>query len=101
MRKSEWGAESNGKLPQLIIPGKTAALIPEFAVEDLPAAELQPWFLRFSEEKNTLVIMMMMCKLSMYFYKFYTILFINIVMSTKVTACYFRGTHRPIKMKDK
>ena len=27
------------------IPGKTAALVPEFAVEDLPSAELQPWFL--------------------------------------------------------
>ena len=28
------------------IPGKTAALVPEFAVEDLPSAELQPKFLR-------------------------------------------------------
>ena len=28
------------------IPGKTAALVPEFAVEDLPSAELQPMFLR-------------------------------------------------------
>ena len=27
-------------------PGKTAALLPEFAVEDLPSAELQPRFLR-------------------------------------------------------
>ena len=26
--------------------GKTAALVPEFAVEDLPSAELLPWFLR-------------------------------------------------------
>ena len=25
---------------------KTAGLVPEFAVEDLPSAELQPWFLR-------------------------------------------------------
>ena len=38
-------AESNGKLQNLFIPGKTAALVPEFAVEDLPSAELQPWFL--------------------------------------------------------
>ena len=29
-----------------IIPGKTAALVPEFAVEDLHSAVLQPWFLR-------------------------------------------------------
>ena len=35
MLKREWGAESNGKLPQLFIPSKTATLVPEFA-EDLP-----------------------------------------------------------------
>ena len=46
MLKREWGAESNGKLLHLFIPGKTAALVPEFAVEDLPSAELQPWCLR-------------------------------------------------------
>ena len=34
--KREWGAESNGKLPHLFIPGKTAALVHEFAVKDLP-----------------------------------------------------------------
>ena len=27
------------------IPGKNAALIPEFAAEDLPSAEVQPTFL--------------------------------------------------------
>ena len=36
MLKREWGAESNGKLRHLFNPGKTAALVPEFAVEDLP-----------------------------------------------------------------
>ena len=36
MLKREWGAESNGKLPHLFIPGKTATLVPEFVVEDLP-----------------------------------------------------------------
>ena len=36
MLKREWGGESNGKLPQPFIPGKTTALVPEFAVEDLP-----------------------------------------------------------------
>ena len=45
MPEREWGAESNVKLPHLFIPGKTEALVPEFAVEDLPSAELQPWFL--------------------------------------------------------
>ena len=36
MLKREWGAESNGKLLHLFIPVKTAALVPEFAVKDLP-----------------------------------------------------------------
>ena len=35
MLKREWGAERNGKLPHLFIPDETAALVPEFAVEDL------------------------------------------------------------------
>ena len=47
MLKREWGAESNGKLPHLFIPIKTATLVPEFAVEDLPSAELQTRFLLF------------------------------------------------------
>ena len=47
MLKREWGAESNGKLPYLFIPSKTAALVPEFAVGDLPlgrTAALVPGF---------------------------------------------------------
>ena len=36
MQKREWGTESNGKLPHLFIPSKTATFVPEFAVEDLP-----------------------------------------------------------------
>ena len=39
MLKREWGAESNGKLPHLFIPSKTATLVPGFAVEDLSSAE--------------------------------------------------------------
>ena len=35
MLKTKWGAESNEKLPLLSIPIKTAAWVPEFAVEDL------------------------------------------------------------------
>ena len=46
MLKREWGVESNGKLPHLFIPSKTATWVPEFVVEDLPVAELQPRFLR-------------------------------------------------------
>ena len=39
MLKREWGVESNGKLPHLFIPGKTAAFVPEFAVEDLSSGK--------------------------------------------------------------
>ena len=55
MLKREWGAESYGKLPQLFLPSETATLVskfsedltldrtaelvPEFAVNDLPWAE--------------------------------------------------------------
>ena len=45
MLKREWGAENNGKLPHLFIFSKAAAWVPEFAVQDLPSAELQPRFL--------------------------------------------------------
>ena len=45
MLKTEWSAECNGKLLHLFNPSKTATLVAEFAVEDLPSAELQPRFL--------------------------------------------------------
>ena len=45
MLKREWGSESNGELPHLFIPSKSANFVPEFAVEDLSLVELQPWFL--------------------------------------------------------
>ena len=47
MLKRDWGVESNGKLPHLFIPSKTASLVPEFAMEDLPldrTAALVPEF---------------------------------------------------------
>ena len=37
MLKRELGAESNGKLPHLFIPSKTATLVPTFAEKDLPS----------------------------------------------------------------
>ena len=40
MLQREWGVERNGKLPYLLIPSKTATLIPEFAVEDLPLGRI-------------------------------------------------------------
>ena len=36
MLKREGDAEINGRLPHIFIPSKTATLIPEFAMEDLP-----------------------------------------------------------------
>ena len=47
MLKREWGAESNGKLPHLVIPSEAAILVPVFAAEDLPldrTATLVPVF---------------------------------------------------------
>ena len=47
MLKRDWGAESNGKPPRLFIPSKTATLVPEFAVGDVPlgrTAALVPEF---------------------------------------------------------
>ena len=49
MLKRDWGVASNGKLANRIIPGKTAAWISKFAVEDLSSAELQAWFLHFQQ----------------------------------------------------
>ena len=46
-REREWGGKSNGNLPHLSIPSKTAAWVPELAVEDLPlsrTAALAPEF---------------------------------------------------------
>ena len=64
MRKGEWGAESNGKLPYLSIPSKTAAWVPGFAVEDLPlsrTAALVPEFvvkdLALGRTENSLMMM--------------------------------------------
>ena len=45
--KERVGAESSGKLPHLFIPSKTATLVPEFSVENLPlgrTAALVPEF---------------------------------------------------------
>ena len=65
MLKRNWGAESYRTYS---IPGKTAALVPEFAVEDLPSAELQPRFLCLQWSpafaQNTLMVMTMIVTLN-------------------------------------
>ena len=62
MLKREWGAESNGKLPHLSIPSKTATCVPEFAVEDLPlsrTAALGPEFAGKDMPLGRILLMMM------------------------------------------
>ena len=48
MIKREWGAESNGKTSHLFIPSKTATLVIEFAVDDLPLGKTTALVLGFS-----------------------------------------------------
>ena len=48
MLKREWGAESKRKLPHQFIPSKTAILVPEFAVEDLPLGRIAAMLPRFA-----------------------------------------------------
>ena len=60
--------KATGSYNTYTIPGKTAALVPDFAVEDLPSAELQPRFLRLQDGsalgQNTLIMMMMIYSIS-------------------------------------
>ena len=41
--------KAKGSYPTYSIAGESVTLVPEFAVEDLPSAELQPRFLRLQE----------------------------------------------------
>ena len=56
MLKREWGAESNGKLPHLFIPSKTAILVPKFAVKDLPLDSTLWWWHTVCQINNTIKI---------------------------------------------
>ena len=63
MLKREWGEKSNGKLPHLFIPSKTAAWVPEFSVEGLPlskTAALVPEFAVKDLHLGSIVMIMMM-----------------------------------------
>ena len=65
MLKREWGAESNGKLPPLFIPSKTATKVPEFAMEDLPLGRIAALVPEFAVKDlpvgRTLMMMMNFC----------------------------------------
>ena len=62
MLKRERGAESNGKLPHLSIPNKTAAWVPKFAMEDLPLSRTATFVPEFAVKDLPLsrILMMMM-----------------------------------------
>ena len=45
MLKREWGRKVTGSYHTNSISNETVALVPEFAMEDLPSAELQSRFL--------------------------------------------------------
>ena len=62
MLKREYGAGSNEKLPHLIVPSKTATLVPEFAVEDLPLDRILALVTEFAVKDLLLdrTLMMMM-----------------------------------------
>ena len=62
MLKRDSGVQkATGSYRTYSIPGKTLDLVPEFVVEDLPSAELEPWVLLCSEGpslgQNTLMMM--------------------------------------------
>ena len=60
MLKKSGVRKAMGSYRTYSIPGKTTAVIPKFAVEDLPSAELQPKFLRLQKMtclgQNTLIM---------------------------------------------
>ena len=62
MLKRAWDAESNGKLPHLFISSKSATMVPEFAVEDLPLGRTVTLVPKFAVKDLHLgrTIMMMM-----------------------------------------
>ena len=74
MLKREWAAETNGKLPHLSIPSKTAARVPEFAVEDLPLSRTAALIPEFAVKYRPLGrILMMMMMMMMMIYRLFTL----------------------------
>ena len=67
MLKREWGAENIGKLPHPFIPNKTAAWVPEFAVEGLPLSRTAALVPEFAVKDLPLgIILMMMMMILLY-----------------------------------
>ena len=57
--KREWGAKSNGKLPHTFIPSKTATLVSEFAVEDLPMSRIAALVPEFAVKDLIMILELM------------------------------------------
>ena len=77
MLKKEWGVESNGKLLHLFIPSKTATLVFEFTVEDLPLNRTMALVPAFCSERpalgqNTLIMMTLIMLVDESLFKYYT-----------------------------
>ena len=60
MVKRVWGEESNGKLQHLFIASKTAILVPEFAMEDLPLGRIAALVSQFAVKDLTMGRTLMM-----------------------------------------
>ena len=71
IRKREWGAESNGKLPHLFIPSKGATLVPEFAVEYLPLGRTAALLPEFAVKDLRMDRMLWLCYYYYYYYYYY------------------------------
>ena len=67
MLKRERGVESNGKLPHLFIPSKTATWVPEFAMEDLPLGRIAALVSEFAVKDLPLgrTLMIVQCQLQL------------------------------------
>ena len=70
MLKRKMGVESNGKLPHLFMPNKTATMVPEFAVEALRLGITTALVPEFTVKDlplgRTLMTVMMMMMMMMY-----------------------------------
>ena len=86
MLKIEWSAESNGKLPHLFSSSKTATLVSELAVEELPldrTATLIPVFAMKDLPLGRTLMMMMM----MIFALFSSLKFWGVITQTIPPSC--------------
>ena len=71
MLKIVWGADGKGKLPRLYITSKTATLVPEFAMENLPLGRISALVPELVVKdlplgRTLMMIMMILCCIVIY-----------------------------------